>query len=171
MRRIAVSALVSSLALMSLDVLAEPPKADSARAPIERAGKAFVDAFGRGDTATIAAMYAEDAIAFPPESDMLKGRAAIGRFWENAREMGIKSLEFEVVDVTSSGNLAVETGIATLHIQGAGSVQTAVRVKYVVVWKKQGGVWRLYRDIWNNLPATTPPAPPAAATTPVAPSR
>jgi uncharacterized protein (TIGR02246 family) len=169
MRCIVVSTLVSSLALASPATFGEPPKADPARAPIERAGKAFTDAFGRGDTATIAAMYAEDAIAFPPESDMLKGRAAIGRFWENAREMGVKSLEFEVVDVTSSGNLAAETGIATLHVQAAGSAETAVKVKYVVVWKKLEGGWKLYRDIWNNLPATTPPAPPAAATTPVAP--
>jgi uncharacterized protein (TIGR02246 family) len=169
MRPIAVSTLVSSLALVSLDAFAEPPKADPARAPIERAGKAFVDAFTRGDTATVAAMYAEDAIAFPPESDMLKGRAAIGRFWENAREMGVKSLEFEVVDVTSSGNLAAETGIAMLHVQAAGSAETTIKVKYVVVWKKQDGAWKLYRDIWNSLPAATPAAPPAAATTPVAP--
>jgi uncharacterized protein (TIGR02246 family) len=169
MRRIAVSTLVSSLALAGLNVLAEPPKADPARAPIERAGKAFMDAFGRGDLSAVAAMYAEDAIAFPPESDMLKGRAAIGRFWENSRDMGVKSLEFEVVDVTSSGNLAAETGIATLHVQAAGA-ETTLKVKYVVVWKKQDGGWKLYRDIWNNLPAATPAAAPASATTPVAPT-
>lgn len=170
MRRIAVSTLVSSLALVSLDALGEPVKADPARAPIERAGKAFIDAFGRGDISAVAAMYAEDAIAFPPESDMLKGRAAIGRFWESSRDMGVKSLEFEVVDVTSSGNLAAETGIATLHVQAAGPAETTLKVKYVVVWKKQHGGWKLYRDIWNNLPAATPAAASAAATTPVAPS-
>ncbi len=26
--------------------------------------------------------------------------------------------------------------------------------KYVVVWKKQNGNWKMYRDIWNsNMPA------------------
>ena len=166
MRRITVPAVVFFTAIASVTpVFAATPKADPARAAVERAGRAFTEAYGRGDIAAVAAMYAEDAIVFPPESDMVKGRAAIEGVWKHALDTGIKSLEFEVVDVVSSGNLAAETGIATLHVQAMGSQESTVKVKYVVVWKKVGGSWKLYRDIWNSM---APAAAPAMATTPAA---
>ena len=141
--RSTVKLLVVCLVFVSAAALGEPPKADPARLAIERAGKAFADAFGRGDIAAVAAMYAEDAIALPPDGGML-----------------------DVVDVVSSGNLAAETGVATLRVQPAGAGEAAVTVKYVVVWKKKGGTWQLYRDIWNNMPAN---AAPAASGTPTPP--
>jgi uncharacterized protein (TIGR02246 family) len=148
-------------------VQAEPPKADPARAAIERLGKEFVDAFARGDFPAVARMYAEDAIAFPPDGDMVRGRPAIEALWKGVRDTGGKSLEFNVVDVVSSGNLAAETGTAVLHVQPAGQAETIANVKYLVVWKKTGGTWQLYRDIWNAMPgAATVTATPATATTP-----
>jgi uncharacterized protein (TIGR02246 family) len=109
-------------------------------------------------------MYAEDAIAFPPDGNMVKGRPAIEALWKEAGGTGIKSLEFEIVDVVSSGNLAAETGIATMHIQPAGQAAATAKVKYVVVYRKVGGAWLLYRDIWNSMPAAT--AAPAPTATP-----
>ena len=160
MRRITVSTLVLCFLFVSISALGESPKADPARAAIEREGKAFTDAFDRGDVAAVAKLYAEDAIAFPPDGDMVKGRAAIEAMWKGVRDTGAKSLDFDVIDVKSSGNLAAETGFATLHVQTAGTAEAAVKVKYVVVWKKEGGSWKLYRDIWNSMPS----AAPAAAT-------
>lgn len=153
------------LVLAAAAAVGEPPKADPARPAIDKAGKAFADAFNRGDIAAVANMYAEDAIAFPPDSDMLKGRAAIEGLWKSFRDTGAKSMEFEIVDVVSSGNLAAETGIATLHVQPAGAGEATIKVKYVVVWKKKGATWQLFRDIWNNMPM---PAAAAAAPAPTA---
>jgi ketosteroid isomerase-like protein len=161
--RSTVKLLVVCLVFVSAAAFGEPPKADPPRLAIERAGKAFTDAFGRGDIAPVSAMYAEDAIALPPDGGMLEGRAAIEALWKGFRDMGAKSMAFEVVDVVSSGNLAAETGVATLRVQPAGAGEAAVTVKYVVVWKKKGGTWQLYRDIWNNIP---PDAASAASVTP-----
>lgn len=158
--RSTVKLLIVCLVFVSAASLGEPPKADPARPAIERAGKAFADAFGRGDIAAVAAMYAEDAIALPPDGGMLKGRAAIEALWKGFRDTGAKSMKFDVIDVVSSGNLAAETGVATLRVQPAGAGEATVTVKYVVVWKKKGGTWQLYRDIWNNIP------PDAASVTP-----
>ena len=143
--------------------VAESPKPDPARAALEKAGKDFSDAFGRGDAAAVAKMYAEDAIVFPPEADMVKGRAAIEKLWKDFRDMGAKSVEFEIVDVVSSGNLAAETGYATLRVQPAGHAEATEKVKYVVVWKKEPAGWRLYRDIWNSMAAAAPKPTPEAA--------
>ena len=165
MRGILLCSLLVSLAIATVPLQAEPPKADPARSALEKLGKEFGDAFARGDFPAVARMYAEDAIAFPPDGDMVRGRAAIEALWKGAGDTGVKSLEFTIVDVTSSGNLAAETGTALLHIQPAGQPETTANVKYVVVWKKGPGGWQLYRDIWNAMPGEAA-TKPAMATTP-----
>jgi uncharacterized protein (TIGR02246 family) len=169
MRRMILSSLFVSLALAVVPLPAETPKADPTRAALEKLGKEFADAFARGDYSAVTRMYAEDAIAFPPDGDMVKGRPAIEALWKEAGATGIKSLEFHLVDVASSGNLAAETGTAVLHIQPAGQAATTASIKYVVVWKKGAGGWQIYRDIWNALPGA--PAAPSAVpmATPTAP--
>jgi uncharacterized protein (TIGR02246 family) len=115
--------------------------------------KAFAEAYGRGDAKAVAAFYTEDAIAFPPGADMVKGRQAIQKMWQETMDSGVKSLSFTVIDVGASGDLAHETGTALMNVQPAGKEPTTASVKYVVVWKKQGNDWKLQRDIWNDLPA------------------
>ena len=165
MRRMTLASLLVSFALAGAPLPAETPKADPTRAALEKLGKDFADAYARGDYSAVGRMYAEDAIAFPPDGDMVKGRPAIEALWKEAGATGIKSLEFSIVDVASSGNLAAETGTAVLHIQPAGQAATTASIKYVVVWKKGPGGWQIYRDIWNALPgapAAVPTATPAA---------
>ena len=166
MRRMILSSLFVSLVLAVVPLSAETPKADPTRAALEKLGKEFADAYAKGDYAAVARMYAEDAIAFPPDGDMVKGRPAIEALWKAAGATGIKSLEFSIVDVTSSGNLAAETGTAVLHIQPAGQAATTASIKYVVVWKKGPGGWQLYRDIWNALPAAPAGVPTPAPAAP-----
>lgn len=177
MRGITLSSLLVSLALAAVPLQAEPPKADPARAPLEKIGKVFSDAFNRGDFPAVARMYAEDAIAFPPDGDFVRGRAAIEALWKGAGDAGMKSLEFTVVDVVSSGNLAAETGTALVKMQPSGQPEKTETVKYLVVWKKGPGGWQLYRDIWNSMAAapavTTMPAmamTPEMATPPTTPT-
>lgn len=166
MRRATTPLLIAALAaLASLSsALAEPPAPDPNVARVEKLGKQFTDAFSKGDMAAVAAMYSEDAMAFPPEGEIVKGRPAIEAMWKGVRDMGAQAMDFEVIDVMTGGALMVETGKATLHIAGAGPAQAKVTVKYVVVWKKQkDGSWKISRDIWNALPAPAPVATPAPA--------
>jgi uncharacterized protein (TIGR02246 family) len=132
---------------------AGPPQTDrnDIRAAIEKQGAAFSAAYSRGDIKSIAAMYTEDAIALPPDADMVRGRQAIEKLWNDALASGIKSLTFTVIDVQSSGDLAVETGTAVIGVQPAGQPASTQAGKYVVLWKREAdGQWRLHRDIWNN---------------------
>ena len=123
------------------------------RAAIEQAGGRFADAYARGDAKAVATFYTEDAIAFPPGGELVKGRPAIQQMWQSTMDSGVKSLAFTVVDVGASGDLVHETGIAKMNIQEQGKDATTASVKYLVVWKRQGDDWKLHRDIWNDLPA------------------
>ncbi len=124
------------------------------RAAIEAANVRFSEAFARGDATTLSAMYTPDAIAFPPDSEMIRGNEAIGAFWKAARDSGVRSATLTTVEVDRSGDVAYEVGNVSLTIQPAGQEPKTEAAKYVVVWQRQAdGSWKLHRDIWNSLPA------------------
>jgi uncharacterized protein (TIGR02246 family) len=139
---------------VTLPAQAETAKPDPARAFIEKQAVAFGEAFTRGDFKSVGEMYAEDAIVFPPDADMVQGRAAIQAFWKSVYDSGAKGASLSVVDVQSSGDVAAEVGRAYLTVTAPNQPEVRQHVKYVVVWKRQNdGSWKLYRDIWNAAPA------------------
>ena len=124
------------------------------RAEIEAVNKNFIAALNQGDAAGIAALYTEDAILLPPNSEMLEGREAAQAFWQGGIDMGIKEGKLETVIVEAQENAAYEVGKYTLVIQPPGGPTITDKGKYLVVWKRQEGSWKLHADSWNtSLPA------------------
>jgi ketosteroid isomerase-like protein len=66
-------------------------------------------------------------------------------------DAGVKEVKLTVVEVEPHGDTAHEVGTYVLTGEGGKTIDSG---KYVVVWKRQGGQWKLHRDIWNtNMPA------------------
>lgn len=120
---------------------------DELRAKIEAQDKVFMDAFARGDAAAIGQLYTRDAVLLPPHSDQLTGPAAASAFWQGAMDMGLRSAALETVSVDACGDVAVEIGNYSLAVEGGHQVDHG---KYLVVWKQEGGSWKLHQDIWNT---------------------
>ena len=118
------------------------------KATIDKLNESFMAAFQKGDTAAIGQMYAEDAYLLPSGGEMVKGRAAIRRLWTKAAE-GIGDFKLTTVDVKPLGNDAARE-IGTFTLKTKGQPPQEVTGKYVVVWQKVGGDWRLATDIWNT---------------------
>jgi ketosteroid isomerase-like protein len=122
-----------------------------ARAAIEASNKQFVAAFGKGDAAALAAMYSATAIAYPPNSEPVSGRAAIQKIWQGAMGMGVKAVTLTTSEVETHGDTAYEVGGYTMLGEGGKHLDHG---KYVVIWKREQGAWKLHRDIWNtSMPA------------------
>ena len=116
------------------------------KATIDKLNESFIAAFQKGDTAAIGQMYTEDAYLVSYGGEMVKGRAAIQAFWIKAAE-GISDFKLTTVDVQPLGNdSAREVGTFTLKTKGQPPQEVAG--KYVLVWQKVGGDWRLATDIW-----------------------
>jgi ketosteroid isomerase-like protein len=49
--------------------------------------------------------------------------------------------------VEAGADTAIELGKYTLVLKDR---RVADAGKYLVVWKQQGGAWKLYRDVWNT---------------------
>ncbi|HJZ13402.1 MAG TPA: SgcJ/EcaC family oxidoreductase [Acidobacteriota bacterium] len=139
-----VFTIVGFLFLCTLALAADVSEDFSAAVRV--AQKDFPAAIASSDAAAVGSMYAQDAIAFPPNSDMVKGREAIQAFWKGFIDAKMTA-QLEVVETESDGDIGVEVGKYTI-MDPAG--KTVDQGKYVVVWKKGEGGWKLYRDIWNT---------------------
>lgn len=145
-------ALVGTVALALAFGPGEVRAQQDARSAIEAGNKQFSAALSRGDGKALGAMYTTTAQAFPPNSDIVRGSEAIGRFWQGAIDTGLKGLELTTLEVEAHGDTAHEVGTYVLTGEGGKTLDGG---KYVVIWKREGGQWKLHRDIWN----TSAPAP------------
>jgi ketosteroid isomerase-like protein len=116
------------------------------KADIMAANQKFMDAFAQGAT-TMSTYYSTDAQLLPPNMESVKGGTAIGTFWKGAYDSGVKKAKLATEEATQNGNQVFEVGQYTLY--GADDTQLDTG-KYVVIWKKEGGQWKLHRDIWNT---------------------
>lgn len=123
------------------------PGGNAVRAAIDAGNKKFSDGATRHDAAVIATAYTEDAEAFPPNSDVVKGRPALQKLWQSVLDSGIAGIELQTTEVESAGNIAYEVGTYAMKAKD-GTI--ADRGKYCVVWKQVNGQWLLHRDIWST---------------------
>ena len=124
------------------------PAVAQSKAAIEKLNDVWTAAFNKGDATAVAALYTEDAYVLPPGAEMVKGRAAIEAFWRQAaQQMGDAKLT--TVDVLPLGpEAAREVGTVTLKTKTQPPQEAVGR--YVVVWRKAGGDWKLATDIGNT---------------------
>lgn len=149
--RLRTAALVCAFVLSAGTALAQ-----DARAAIEAVTKEFVAAFAKHDANGVASFYTANGEAFPPNAAVIRGRAGIAKMWQGVFDAGIATAELKTTEVQAQGPMAFEVGTYALKLK-SGAV--ADRGKYVVVWMKEDGKWKLHRDIWNSdLPAPAPPA-------------
>ena len=106
----------------------------------------FGEEVKRGDSVAMASHYASDAVVMPPNSEVVKGNNIVG-LWGGALRMGVKDFKLTITDITGGGDLYVETG--NYEVFGTDN-KSLDKGKYVAVWKKENGNWKMYRDIWNT---------------------
>ena len=117
------------------------------------------------DVEAILSFVADDAIFFPLDGPMLRGKEIIRKFWAELVETPDFSLSWEASDavVSSAGDIGYTYGLALLTRKDERGDTDTELTKYVTIWKKQpDGSWQVVADIWNsNEPqrrvTTTPP--------------
>ena len=116
----------------------------------------WLDLVKAKDAVGIAELYAEDGAVMPPNAPIGKGRAAIQQTWAAMMQTPGFGLTFvpEQILLSSSGDMALDRGTYRLAIAPDGKTQSDTG-KYVVVWRKIGGEWKVAADIFNSdLPAS-----------------
>ena len=125
---------------------------ESVKEHIKKEASNFEEDIKKGDSNALAAHYGAEAMVMPPNSEPVKGNDIV-HLWGGAIKMGVKDLKLNITDIAGGGDLYSETG--TYEMLGAEN-KSLDKGKYIVVWKKDNGNWKIYRDIWNSNVA--PPA-------------
>ncbi len=96
--------------------------------------------------------YAENPISMPSYQPALRSLDAMRESHKKQHEMGMKMTAFELIatDVIVEGNIAIEIGTYTVSMEMPGMGLIDDNGKYMNVWEKQGGDWKLRADMWNT---------------------
>ena len=113
---------------------------------LDKLAAEFEAAFKAKDAAKVAAFYAEDAVMMPPNEASVKGRKAIEAHYANEFKQGFTNLDLNPTESAISGQQAFETGSSSIVLPN-GSTDKG---KYVVVYKRVAGAWKIAYDIFNS---------------------
>ena len=124
------------------------------RQEAERFAREFEDLFYRGDSATMASYYTDDAKLMAQDEETIEGRPAIERFWrftcEGARTVQMKRA-IDVQEVGASGGIGYMRGVVTVRIRTAEERENTIVSRYLTLWRREtDGGWRLVVDISNR---------------------
>jgi uncharacterized protein (TIGR02246 family) len=147
---------LSLVAAMLLVLSADAVRAQSAEG-VKSLDEAWVAAAKKGDVEAIVALYAPDAVYYPPDAFEARGTAAIRKAytdWFAAMTLAEARIESTY---TTSGDLSLGYGTATVTMQPkAGGAAQTVTVRVTAVAKKVGGAWKYLAD---HASAPLPAAP------------
>ncbi len=118
-----------------------------ARKIVDSVNQAFGTLVEKGDSAGIASLYASDAKLMAPNGPAIQGNSGIISAFSGLLKSGIAKAELKTVDLWGTEALLSEEGTYALSGKDGKGLDKG---KYIVLWKKEGGNWKIFRDIFNS---------------------
>ena len=147
-RRIALALVALTLA-MTLPAMAQNGGGDL-RAEIGKLDQAWQKAYNAGDAAALTALYTKDAQVMAPGAETASGSSAIQAYFTADVKAGAKNT-LTLEDVVGFGDYALETG---KYVATSAEGKHLDHGKFMTLYKKTGGGWKISRDTWNSSMAS-----------------
>jgi ketosteroid isomerase-like protein len=130
------------------------PKVDTAAlaAKLTQLDEAWSQAAVARNVDSVAAFYAQDAIAYPPDDSVAVGFAAAKKVWAGAFADTSYRVSWKTAQavVAKGGDIGYTTGTYEESFNGPKGKKVMNKGKYVCIWSLQAdGSWKAIRDIWN----------------------
>lgn len=117
----------------------------------EERNAVYDKAMVEGDSINIVQHFSSDCVVLPPNGDQIVGKAAVIPAVMAFSKMGIKKFTDETTRVLAGGDYIIEEGN---YFLGGDNNSTLDKGKYLCVWKKEDGEWRVCSNMWNtSMPA------------------
>src|SRR5437867_4408674 len=115
---------------------------DSAKKSVDDQNAAFQKAFENSDSVGLANLFTSDGKVMMTGSPAIVGRPAITSTASMFMKMNLKR-QAKTIGVWGNDDLLVEEGTVSLFDKKGVEIEHA---KYLVIWKKEDGKWKLFRD-------------------------
>jgi ketosteroid isomerase-like protein len=119
----------------------------TAKKEIEAANSEFMALVSKGDSVGLANYYAIDAKLMGSNEPAVIGRKNIQTGMAGIIKSGVAKADLRTIDVWGTGDLLAEEGELTLFDKAGMQLDKG---KYIVLWKKEDGKWKLFRDFFNS---------------------
>lgn len=127
-----------------------PAWANDLRAAMETDNAKWLKAFNNREAKLMPAMYTPDALILAPNTEPVKGREAIGQFWEKMHKDGnLKDHTFDIVEVKQDGKQAYQVARYTLVAVKEGAESKASGNAVRILERQPDGTWLTKVQIFN----------------------
>ncbi len=139
------------LSMLMLTLITQLSAQDKEVGAIKEQVRKFSEFLMNNQRSEVVKMYTADAKIFPNNTDILEG-TELSNYWNPPGERSWKTTYHKVtpVEIKVIGNEAYDYG----YYEGTssnGNEESNWKGKYVIVWKKVRGEWKIYLDIWNSI--------------------
>lgn len=112
---------------------------------------AFSEAYMNGDIEGLVNMYTEDGKIMPNNRKIMAGKTDLLSYWTIPE--GVKILHHKVTpsEIIIENDTAYDYGYYEGKTLTKDKKEVSWQGKYIIVWKKIDGEWKIYLDIWNNV--------------------
>lgn len=150
-------ALVLSLPIVACNRGA-PERAVADSAAVAQASREYVNAWLQGDTAAALGRVSNDIhILISGVPDIVGAEATRKLFADEMATYEVPLLKLNHADLIVSGDHAIDIGTyEEIQMPKKGGAPVQNQGRFLTIWKKEGGEWRIMRYMLNDLPAAKP---------------
>jgi uncharacterized protein (TIGR02246 family) len=117
---------------------------------VERLNSRWVSSFEKGNTKALMDLYTDNALVFPPSSEILEGQTAIAAYLNGLKENGITEYSISNVDTQIIGDIAYETALWEATRIGTNGTTFNFEGNITNVLERQSdGSWKIKLQSWN----------------------
>ena len=121
---------------------------EDAKKEIQLANRNFEKYFKTADSVAFAKnCYTIDAHYMAPNQPAVVGRKAIQTVCHQLLSAGVSEIKLHTIEIWGDENSITEQGTLDIYVKGGKLVDKG---KYLVLWKKEDGIWKLHRDFFNS---------------------
>ena len=107
----------------------------------------------KGDSVGMASAYSTDGSVMLNNMPSVKGKDKLTTVWSGFIQAGVSKLTLTTLEVWGDENFITEEGLFEIKTKEGAQIDKG---KYIVLWKKEEGKWKLHRDMSNSdLPLVT----------------
>lgn len=119
----------------------------AARKNIEETDSMFVDLLNKGDATRLAECYTVDALLMMPNKPAIEGRTNIQSAMMDFIKSDATKMSIRINNVWGDEEALISEGTLLFSTKEG---QVVDRMKYITVYKKEDGMWKMFRDCFNS---------------------